>query len=418
MSLFDSYFDYVEGTEPPLFMHRWCLIAGVGALLARQVWIPFGHTNIYPNNYVMLIGSPGTRKSTAINIIKNLCKLSGYDTFAGNRSSKEKFLEDLAGIDSFSEEQAALVGGLDNPTINNLFGDGITDGTVHEMFVAVDEFTNFVGTGNYEFISLLGELWDNLPDYKARVKNSKSPLISAPTVSLLSGNTSAGFAAAFPPEMIGQGFMSRLLLIHGERTDKRITWPRTPSVEDTAKMVQTLKLIRSTLIGECTMEPDAREALDKIYQTWQDLEDLRFKHYSTRRFTHLLKLCIIVAAVDLRIRLTLEDVILANSILTYTEHLMPKAMGEFGKSRFAPQNDKLLTHLAEAKETLSLQDLWKLMRNDLEKQQQLVEILGGLLQAEKIQRHGNGFLIKQSAIKKGKEFVDFKLLREAEGFEL
>ncbi|MFK5283171.1 hypothetical protein ACI3PL_26730, partial [Lacticaseibacillus paracasei] len=78
--------------------------------------------------------------------------------------------------------------------------------TPAESFIAADEFNNFIGLGNTDFISILGELWDYEGVYDYRLKNSKSVFIPYPTISILGGNTPTGFSQAFPPESIGQGF--------------------------------------------------------------------------------------------------------------------------------------------------------------------------------------------------------------------
>ena len=96
-TLFDLYFEYVKDTESPKIFHRWSLIASVGALLGRQYYMPFGTTRIFPNQYIMLIGNPGTRKSSAIKTAKKILAHTGYDTFAAEKTTKEKFLLDLEG---------------------------------------------------------------------------------------------------------------------------------------------------------------------------------------------------------------------------------------------------------------------------------------------------------------------------------
>ena len=98
----------------------------------------------------------------------------------------------------------------------------------HEMYIAADEFTNFSGAGNYEFFSLLGELWDCPDTLPVRTKNSKSFTINQPVVNIIAGNTHAGFAAAFPPDIMGQGFLSRMILVFGEQGSTRITFPTKP----------------------------------------------------------------------------------------------------------------------------------------------------------------------------------------------
>src|ERR1700748_677909 len=95
---FDLYLKYVENTESPTFFHRWSAITGIGALLGRQYYLTHGHSKLFPQQYVMLLGSPGTRKSTAIKMFKELIVKTGYDTIAASKSSKEKFLMDMAGM--------------------------------------------------------------------------------------------------------------------------------------------------------------------------------------------------------------------------------------------------------------------------------------------------------------------------------
>lgn len=106
-SLFDLYFDYVRDTEPPVIFHRWSLLSSLGALLGRQVWIPFGSFRIFPNQFVMLIAEPGARKSTAIKTARKLLSKAGYDKFAAEKTSKEKFLLDLEGVEESSDSQVS-----------------------------------------------------------------------------------------------------------------------------------------------------------------------------------------------------------------------------------------------------------------------------------------------------------------------
>ena len=96
--LMDKYFSYVVDTEAPLIFHRWTLLSALGAMLGRQYYFPFGHFKIHPNMYLMLIGNPGSRKTTAIGLARKLLARTGYDTFAAQRTSKEKFLLDLEGV--------------------------------------------------------------------------------------------------------------------------------------------------------------------------------------------------------------------------------------------------------------------------------------------------------------------------------
>lgn len=409
--MMDMYLSYTSDTEAPLIFHRWSIIGCIGAALGRQYYLPFGDSEIFPNTYIMLIGDPGTRKSTAIKGAKRLLAATGYDHFSADRTSKEKFLIDLEGK---TDEEGKPIDG--QAIMSTMFGDDLEGADPCESFIVSDEFNEFVGAGNIEFLSMLGNLWDwNSPQvpFKQRLKTSKSVSIYQPTISILSGNTHAGFAQAFPPEAIGQGFMSRLMLVYGEASGKKIAFPGRP--DDSLKLAVVEKLIemRSKIVGEATMTPQARQMLEVIYRTFNSLHDGRFKHYSTRRFTHLLKLCMICTASNMRTEIGAADVIYANTILTYTEHFMPRAMGEYGKAKHADVMAKIVDLLGSTRKPLQMADIWKQVQADLDKPEDLTKLLAGLVQADKIQWvDRKGYLIVRKLLKEDVLYVDFSLLRE------
>lgn len=400
--LFSMYFQYNKDSEVPAFFTRWSLIAGLGAFLGRQYYFSHGHFCKYPNIYSMLIGSPGTRKSTAIKLIKSILQKADYTTIAADRTTKEKFMLDLAGEDSVDSDLTELA----------IFG---TTSETKEILIAADEFNDFIGLGNLEFISLLGTFWDYNGTYHNRIKNGKSVAISNPTVSILGGNTPTGFSMAFPLEAMGQGFFSRLLLVYGEPSGRKITFPVAPAPEDTALLVEIFRRIRVEVRGAATLTSEAESLLDRIYKTFSGLPDVRFESYSNRRFDHLLKLCLIVSAARLSTTITEEDVIYANTILTHTEHLMPKALGEFGKSRNSDVVHKIMLLFDSTHEVLALKDVWKTVVQDLDKMDDLVSILRNLSMADKIMAVNGGFLSRKKVLVESNDgTVDFSLLQDEE----
>jgi hypothetical protein len=416
--LFDLYFQYIAGTESPALFHRWSLIASLGAMLGRQFWFPFGTTRLFANHYVMLIGTPGTRKSTAIKTATRLIGMAGFEKFAAQKTSMEKFLLDLEDEDSEPDRGHSAIDVLSALNIKGNDGDEVP----REMFVAADEFNNFIGNGNITFQSLLGEFWDwdnPTRSYTQRLKTSKSVSIYQPTISILAGNTPSSFADCFPLASIGQGFMSRLILIHAEASGIKITFPKEPSPELTTAIVTHLMRMKAACIGPMTLEAEAESALDMIYKGWQELEDSRFQHYSTRRFTHLIKLCLIIAAARLSTRLSVHDVLYANTILAFAETTMPKAIGELGKSKNSEAANKIMQVLYSARDAKTVQDLWKVVQNDLDKIGDLASLLINLQQADKIQvvrssLGKDGYLPKQKAMSRTAPYTNFDLLRGKE----
>ena len=405
--LFSHYLEYTSGMEPPAVFNRWALICSIGAFLGRQYYFSHGHFEIYPNMYAMLLGVSGTRKSTAIKLAKKLIQLAGYSTVAADKSTKEKFLLDLAGEDIQGHNGHDILE-------QTLFGSE-SSGEDKEIFIMADEFNDFFGNGNIEFISLLGSLWDYSGNYKNRIKTGKSVEIHNPTVSILGGNTPTQFNSAFPPETLGQGFFSRILLIHGEPNGKRITFPKLPDVESTERIVRYFKNIKLIVAGKSNLSKGAETLLDRIYQANPRVDDVRFDSYSNRRFTHLLKLSLIVSASRLSTEIGEHDVIYANTILSHAEQFMPKALGQFGKSKHSDITHKVLDVIQSADKPLKLNEIWIHVSNDLEKISILQEIMMNLGQAGKIQSVLNqGFLPKKKAIDSTDIAVDFSLLTDEE----
>lgn len=375
--ILEAYLQFTSETEPPTQFHRWSFLSCVAASLGKNVWVPFGHGRIYPNMYVMVVGVPGTRKSTAINICRRILQDSGYRTFSFTKTTKEKFLLDFE--EGFDVRTAK--GDLD---INALLDAPVhrTEGV--EVYINCDEFVDFIGQGNVNFINLLTTMWDNLPEYQERLKNSKSVCIPNPTINLLGGITPTSLASAMPPEVIGQGFMSRVILVYSDPSRRKITWPPPPDEEMRKMIVEFFRNLQN-LHGEMKISPQAKAAVDKIYQNWPQLSDIRLQYYGARRLTHLLKLCILLAACDGVLVITDAHVYEANTLLTWTERKMHMALGEFGESRNAKAAQKIMETLANSIEPLTVGDLWKSVSTDLERIHQLHDLVSNLRSAGKIE---------------------------------
>jgi hypothetical protein len=425
-----DYLEYTAETECPTFFHRWTAITCLSAYLGRSIHFNHGHFTIHPNLYTMLVGSPGTKKSSAIKIGAKLMSQAGYATFAAKKTRQEKFLLDLA---DQADRYLGTEEGEGDMLDDILFGAGAKQsGNIPdpdhakslaryavcppcETFVAADEFNNFIGVGNNDFISILGELWDYDGIYDYRLKNSKSVYIPNPTVTILGGNTPTGFAQAFPTDTLGQGFFSRLLLVYGEPSGVKHTFPPPPDKVMQAKLIARLHHIKEQVSGEMHLSPEARDLMDTIYHSWPGIDDLRFEHYTNRRLTHLIKLTLVVTAARVATTIEAQDIIYANTLLSFTEQLMPKALGEFGKARNSDITHKVMLALDNTTLPLDLQALWKVAHQDLDNRNQLIDIINNLMVAEKIQAAQGGYLPIKKVLDTGSSStLDWSLLTETE----
>ena len=321
----------------------------------------------------MLMGSAGARKGTAINPGRKLLRAAGYNTFAADAVSKEMFLADMGR----KEDQE-----LEELSLETLVSD---EEPCTESYVFAEEFNDFIGQGDILFITRLTNLWDNLPEFRHPKLHGKSVYIYKPTVNIFGANTQQNLALAIPSEAIGNGFCSRMLFIHGDPTGKKITFPEPALAETKDWLIQRLMFIRKNMTGQVRIEKEAIPIFDRIYKEFRPIDDHRFAHYSQRRFTHLLKICAIIAVANTRMYVTAEDAINGNTVLSAAERRMPKALGEFGKARNSAATSTILEHLHKCLIPQSPTDLWKIVSKDLNKFPELQEILLNLTKADKVQ---------------------------------
>lgn len=404
-----QYLTYTGNTEPPAIYHRWSILTALAAYLERSYYFQLGHSNIYPNLYVMLVGGAGTRKNTAINIAKSLIRKAGYTTIAASKTSKEKFFLDLA-------EQNGT-GDLVNDILDqNIFGETSNPHETTPCYIASGEFNTFFGNNILDFLSDLGEMWDYEGTFESRIKNGKSVKIPNPTITMIGGNTPATLANTFPPQIIGQGFFSRLLMIWGYRTRAKIAFPEDPDSEYTNMFVEFIRESKPITPRRLELSNSAKKLLKAIYESNAHLTDPRFESYYNRRFSQLIKLCILTMVSCRAEEVSEKIAIYANTILVHAENFMPKALGEFGLAKNSEVTHKVLTVIQEADQPIKMKQIWEVVSTDLENISKLGEILRNLIEADKVQSIPElGFLPKRKAIDDSVgRYVDYSLLTEEE----
>lgn len=358
----------LDKSEAPANYHRWACSSIIGALLGRQVHLPFGASRIFPNQYIMLMGPPACKKGTVINIAKNLLSGAGYQRFAADRTSKERFLIDMKTMDTMEEDLELLT--FDAPA---------------ETYVMAGEFVDFIGQGDVGFMMTLTNLWDNLSTYEHKKITGKSVTVHEPTVNVLGGSTATTFLIAFPPEALGTGALSRIVLINGEGSGNKVAWPEPLDELQRAILIARLRDIKDTIKGPMSITEEAKKIGGEIYNKGVQVEDNRFAHYMQRRHIHMIKLAMVIACSNLSTVVSEKDIVRSNTMLAMAEKKMPKALGEFGSSKYSDVTDKVLTYLNGRMKPATSSDLWKVVHKDLNAPSDLNNILLNLKTAEKIQ---------------------------------
>lgn len=387
----DRYLEMVEDTESPRLFHVWCFLSGISACLGRRVWLPFGESKVWGNQFVLLVGPPAARKSTAINIAVKCVKKATKVRFAPDDTSGQRqgLIKHMMGDDLEGEEgkllEAKMSTAVDVAGIEDTLSTiEITDTRdAHVTYIAASEFTSFMGHGNTELITFLGKMWDG-EDYQYQLKNSNDWLRD-PLVNLIGGSTPTNIASAFPPEAIGQGFTSRLILVYSNTKYKSI--PRPPKFDEKLK-AEIEDIFRYAFYQASGPMEETKEAwgvFNDLYEYDPKIKDPRFTYYVGRRHTHLQKIAMALAVARRSMTIDKCDVETAHRLLTYTENYMPEALGEFGMSPLGAAKQKLLEYLAMSKAPIPLTGIWAVMHRDM-KMVDFQNTLAELVNAGRVKR--------------------------------
>jgi hypothetical protein len=355
---------YVENTEPPKMFHVWSAITSISACMQRHIYLDLGFGRVYGNLFVLLVGPPGTRKSTSIKFATRIMKQStsvrwAPDDTGGQRQGLIAALtEDDEKIDGMDAASALDVETLMNTTMS------LNSVNKHVMFIEAGEFGSFIGQNNLDLTRFLIKMWDG-EDYDYRLKTSRH-ILKDNLMTLLGGTTPTDIASLLPAEAIGQGFMSRFVLVHAPAKEKSIPPSKARVLESLEpRLAEVYGNVFYNLKGPMSLHPDAQRLLDQLYLHEVKIHDTRFIYYAERRQTHLLKVCMCLAVARGSLEICQPDVEEAERILHATEQRMPEALGEYGLSPVAVAQQKMLEYLRHAGEPISDRILWVVMQRDM-----------------------------------------------------
>lgn len=281
----DGFMKLTENSEPPKMFLKWSAISTIAAALQRKVKVCWGTSlTFYPNMYIVLVGPSASRKGTAMNFALDIIKNS-----SGNirMSSQATSLQAL--IRKLKENNMT---DMDTENGDHIFHSSMT--------IVSKEFTVFLGYNNRELISALCDWYDCDDKWSYDTISRDKEEIIGVWVNLLGGTTPDSLKSALSIDAIGGGLTSRIIFVAEETKGKLVVLPtQTSSEAELQKMlIDDLEQI-SLISGQYRYTENFLSAwIDWAYEddTNPPFVDKYFEGYNGRRRTHLIKLCMIVAA--------------------------------------------------------------------------------------------------------------------------
>ena len=206
----------------------------------------------------------------------------------------------------------------------------------HSSMVTISkELIVFMGSKDSDFLAALTDLYDSHARWTYETKNMGVDRLIGVCFTMLGGTTPELFNVMLPTEALGGGWASRTMFIVEQQKGKTDALP-TRHPEDIGirnELDRDLERI-NLLTGEIAFT----EKAETLYETWYNnqeaeirkgrwpVEDPRFASYTSRRATHIKKICMALSASrgdDMLIHS--EDFERATSIIEAAEKKMPRA---------------------------------------------------------------------------------------------
>ena len=314
-----KYGEYTIESESPEQFHLWTGLSILGSAVRRNVWLNQGTHILYPNMYVILIGPPGrVRKSTSIRLGRHL--LLGLDGihFGADSCTREDLIKSLGKISAMSK-QAAM--------------------TIHST-----ELSSLIEPSGIKMIQFLTDIFDGDIKWQYSTKHQGRDLIENPVLNILAATTPTWIADGLPADIVGHGFISRVLFVYG--ADRRFLKPFPGQLN--AELAKDLRADLdhiSRIEGVFEWGKDSKKIYSKIYTEIDQTKpkDYRVEGFHNRKDIYTLKVAMLLAvARSDELIIHPGDITTAYAALSAIEESMHKTFSAVGKYDHAADTERLL----------------------------------------------------------------------------
>lgn len=323
MDLLSAYLAYVEPFKGSRRYHVWSILSVISALLERRAWLSLGGLGrIYPNQYVVLCGGPGTGKTKSAEIAVDLLK--AYNKSLGPDNGGIKL-----GPDKFTP--AALFKKFASATKTMNLPTGKFEQS--SIFLFSTEFSTMIkDIGGGAISDDLLKLYDCSDSFEKELVGGGTIRIAKPCLNLLACTTPSFLSSFMPREQSGTGLSARI--IFATELDKVPKEPRIPDGNaDLRKLILAHMGRIHKLSGEVRMDLGAEGFYsDWFYSNEEKLYELSgygfMSHFYSRKPDHLRKIAMVISAGDDSARIIRKEHLeRALGIIEEAEPFMDKSFG-------------------------------------------------------------------------------------------
>lgn len=249
MSFVSDYLLFTSNTESPLLYHQWSCLSTLSVLAGRRFRFRLGPITYYPNLYVVLVGHPGVKKSSALDRAKDVVRAVGCCPIAAAQATKE-FIAKAMSNEKFAGKRYFV-----NP-------EGIKE-EYNQYAIFATELTQFIGVNPIGMLDFLTTVYTEKV-YDCDTKGQGSDLVLGPYITMLACLTPEMLHGFLKMNILTGGFARRTIFVYGT-PGTPVPWPGYTDEQRSAfdRCVAWGKLMQSHC-GEFFLDDDAKQ----WYENW------------------------------------------------------------------------------------------------------------------------------------------------------
>lgn len=351
-SFLRDYEEVTQNNEVPRTFHLYSSLVALSGLMGGRIWLDLGLFKIRPNLYVVLTGTPGVKKTTAMSVTKRLLReMKGAVPLAAECLTKEALTLDMGA-------HVKVVEGLPKNTVPSQFAPLDEDKTkfmVTPMTICVTELSQFVGSGGSagHMLDFLTTIYDE-ETYENKTKGKGTDTLPMPYLTLLACTVPDWITARLKDDVITGGFSRRTIFVYEHATNLRVPRPEvTPEMEAAwlrlvAKARKLLQLKGPVLWGSGAMT-----FYDDWYVRLKRPEDPLLEGWFNSVHIQMLKIAMLIAASEWEtgpLMLNINNMKMSIELLELVEQNIPKVFKGVGRNELFAISNKVVEMLTYAKD--------------------------------------------------------------------
>lgn len=356
MSFLRNYSIMTSGNESPIVYHNWAALSTLSSLISRRAWVDMGIFTVYPNMYVLFVGMPGIKKSTAMDISLRMLQSLHDIPISPPSVTKEALTQMMAEEDSPCQKAFKINENLHHYTHLSLY--------CNEFATLLDAGGNAPG-----MIGFLTDVWDR-DEFEVRTKNKGIDTIKGPYITMLGCLTTETMNNLASTRIISSGFSRRCIFVYSDDFGTPVPIPRITEEQKLARnaCIKRAKEILE-LKGEFQMASAALAWWDKWYKenfkARAEEKNAIFQGYLQSKAGYVLKVAMLISLSESN-NLQLEPEHLS-AALQFLEDIEPDMMRVFegaGRNELAPIASSIKTMILASKKPVTRKLIHKTFHKD------------------------------------------------------